>query len=59
MDVQTPGGILGWFFFFHSALHLIVVLVQHDDNLGHVVQFRDGAEVIHGALPLLVLLLLP
>lgn len=41
------------------APHLVVVLVQHDDNLGHVVEFRDGAEVIHGTLPLLVLLLLP
>lgn len=41
------------------ASHLVVVLVQHDDNLGHVVEFGDGAEVIHGTLPLLVLLLLP
>lgn len=38
--------------------NLIVVLIEHDDNLGHVVEFGDGAEVIHGSLPLLVLLLL-
>lgn len=38
--------------------HLIVVLVQHDDNLSHVVELGDSTEVIHGTLPLLVLLLL-
>ncbi len=42
-----------------AAVHyLIVVLIQHDDNLSHVVEFRDSTEVIHGTLPLLVLLLL-
>lgn len=62
---EFSDGIFFFFFFFklgsrrRRAPHLVVVLVQHDDDLGHVVEFRDGAEVIHGALPLLVLLLLP
>lgn len=38
--------------------HLIVVLIQHDDNLSHVVELGDSTEVIHGTLPLLVVLLL-
>lgn len=41
-----------------TKLYLIVVLIQHDDNLSHIVEFRDSTEVIHGTLPLLVLLLL-
>lgn len=41
-----------------TELYLIVVLIQHDDNLSHIVEFRDSTEVIHGTLPLLVLLLL-
>lgn len=38
--------------------YLVVVFIQHDDNLSHVVELRDSTEVIHGTLPLLVLLLL-
>lgn len=38
--------------------HLVVVLIEHDDDLCHVVEFRDGSQVVHGSLPLLVLLLL-
>lgn len=38
--------------------NLIVVLIEHDNDLGHVVELRDGAEVIHSSLPLRILLLL-
>lgn len=38
--------------------HLIVVFIQHDDDLRHVVEFSDGAQVLHGLSPLPVLLLL-
>lgn len=37
-----------------AGTHHSRVLVDHDDNLGEVVEFRDGADVIHGAFPLLV-----
>lgn len=37
---------------------LIVVFVQHDDDLRHVVQFSHGAQVVHRLFPLPVLLLL-
>lgn len=39
-------------------MNLIVVLIEHDNNLGHVVELRDGAEVVHSSLPLRILLLL-
>lgn len=38
--------------------HLIVVFIQHDDDLRHVVEFSDSAQVLHGLSPLPVLLLL-
>lgn len=38
--------------------NLIVVLVQHDDDLRHVVELGHGAQVVHGLFPLPVLLLL-
>ena len=31
------------------------VLVEHDDNLGHVVKLRHEADVLHGPAPLLIL----
>lgn len=47
--------------YYHQQLrkhYLIIVLVEHDDNLSHVVEFRHGTEIIHGTLPLLIVLLL-
>lgn len=41
-----------------SAGHLIVVFIQHDDDLCHVVELSDGVKVLHGLSPLPVLLLL-
>ena len=34
------------------------VLIHHDDNLSHVVEFRDPTDVVHRSRPLLVSLLL-
>lgn len=42
----------------HTHHYLVVVLIQHDNYLGHVVEFRNGTKVVHCPLPLLVLLLL-
>ena len=33
------------------------IFVQHDDHLGHVIQFRHLTDVIHGTAPLFVTLL--
>ena len=33
---------------------LVRVLVEHDDDLSHVVQLRDAGNVVQGARPLLV-----
>lgn len=41
------------------ALHLCVVLIEHDDNLGHVVELRDGTKVSQSSLPLCILGFLP
>lgn len=38
--------------------HLVVVLVEHDNNLGHVVQLWDSTQIVHGSLPLLVFVFL-
>lgn len=34
--------------------YLIGILIQHDHNLGHVVQLTDHFQVVHGPLPLLI-----
>lgn len=41
-----------------SSAHLVVVFIQHDDDLSHIVELSDGAQVVHGLPPLPVLLLL-
>lgn len=41
-----------------SIPHLVVVLVEHDNNLGHVVQLWDSTQIVHGSLPLLVFVFL-
>lgn len=41
------------------APHLCVVLIKHDDNLGHVVKLWDGTKIIQSSLPLCILGLLP
>lgn len=41
------------------APHLCVVLIEHDDNLGHVVELRDGTKVSQSSLPLCILGFLP
>lgn len=37
------------------APHLCVVFIEHDDNLGHVVELRDGTKVSQSSLPLCIL----
>lgn len=34
--------------------YLIGILIQHDHNLGHVIQLTDHFHVVHGPLPLLI-----
>lgn len=41
------------------APHLCVVFIEHDDNLGHVVELWDGAKVSQSSLPLCILGFLP
>lgn len=41
-----------------SWTDLIVILIQHDDYLSHVVEFSYSTQVVHGLFPLLVFLLL-
>lgn len=43
---------------FSLQADLIVVFIQHNDYLCHVVEFSHSTQVVHCLLPLLVLLLL-
>lgn len=44
----------------HSSMwaDLVVVFIQHNHDLCHIVQFSHSTQVVHGLFPLLVLLLL-
>ena len=39
---------------FLGVLLFARIFVEHDDDLSEIVQFRDGLEIIHRSLPLLV-----
>lgn len=38
--------------------YLVIVLIQHNNNLCHIVEFGYSAEVVHSLLPLFIFLLL-
>ena len=39
---------------FLGVFLLARIFVEHDDDLGEVVEFRDGLDVVHGSFPLLI-----
>lgn len=54
----APSIVAGRILSYSYIPHLVVVLVEHDNNLGHVVQLWDSTQIVHGSLPLLVFVLL-
>ena len=58
LSAMVPCILAGRILSYSYIPHLVVVLVEHDNNLGHVVQLWDSTQIVHGSLPLLVFVFL-